>query len=83
MSTHKQCKWDAKILIPEPKKTKRNGELLPDSIRYVIVGPSERGKTTLIIDNFLLSPGWLHLRDRYIYIYTRSLNQPKNFKKII
>ena len=30
-----------------------------------------------MIDNFLLSPGWLDLTDRYIYIYTRSLNQPK------
>ena len=69
--------WAIKVLIPDPKKTRRNGELLPDSIRCLIVGPSGCGKTTLMIDNFLLSPGWLDLQDRYIYIYTRSLNQPK------
>ena len=70
-------KWDIKILIPDPIERKRNGELLPDSIRCIIVGQSACGKTTLMIDNFLLSPGWLDLRDRYIYIYTKSLNQPK------
>ena len=73
----KEDKCDIKILIPGPKKTKRNGELLPDSIRCIIVGPSGCGKTTLMIDNFLLSPGWLDLQDRYVYIYTKSLNQPK------
>ena len=52
MYTHKQDKWDIKILIREPKKTKRNGELLPDSIRCITVGPSGCGKTTLMIDKF-------------------------------
>ena len=71
-----QDKWDIKILIPGPKKTEKNGELLPHSIRCGIVGPSECGETTLMLDNFLLLPVWLELQDRYIYIYTRSLNQP-------
>ena len=60
-----QDKWDIKILIPEPKKTKRDGELLPDSIGRVIMGPSGCGKTILMIDNFLLSRVWLDLQDRY------------------
>ena len=72
-----QDMWSIKILTPKPKKTKRNGELLPDSRRCIIVGTSGCGKTTLMIDNFLLSPGWLDLTDRYFYIYTLSLNQSK------
>ena len=70
-NTHKKDKWDIKILLPDPKKAKRNGELLPDSIKCIIVGQSGCGKTTIMTDNFLLLPGWLDLQDRYIYIYTK------------
>jgi ABC-type lipoprotein export system ATPase subunit len=39
------------------QEQKKNGKLLPDDIRCLIIGSSGYGKTTLMNDNFLLSPG--------------------------
>jgi energy-coupling factor transporter ATP-binding protein EcfA2 len=48
--------------------------LLPSSIRCVICGPSGCGKTNLIM-NLIMRPNYLNY-DR-LYVYTKSLQQPK------
>ena len=57
--------------------TKRNNNsLFPNSIRGLIVGKSNCGKTTLLL-NLLLKPGWLDY-DR-LYVFGKSLHQ-KEYK---
>jgi hypothetical protein len=71
--------WDIKTIITRSTLKWNNGEYLPndDYIRYLIVGPSKCGKTTLMLDNILLSPGWLDKKNRHVYICSKSLNQPE------
>ena len=54
------------------EKTRHNSPLLPDSIRGLIVGSSNCGKTTLIL-NLLLNPGWLDYNR--LYVFGKSLHQ--------
>ena len=51
-----------------------NHPLLPQDIRGFIIGKSECGKTTLLI-NLLLSPGWLDYNN--INIFGKNLFQPE------
>lgn len=53
---------------------KRHGKLLPNSIRGLIVGPSNCGKTNAML-TLLKHPNGLHFEN--IYIYSKSLHQPK------
>lgn len=53
---------------------RRNHELLPKSIRGVIVGKSGCGKTTLLT-NLLTRPGWLDYNR--LHVYGKSLFQPE------
>lgn len=53
---------------------RRHGSLLPNSIRCLIVGPSNCGKTNCMLSLLLDSNG---LKYHNIYIYSKSLNQPK------
>ena len=70
--------WDVIKRLPEPEQqNKRNGNLLPDNIRCLIVGPSACGKTTLMVDNFLLAPNWLDWKNRHLYVFSKSLEQLK------
>ena len=46
--------------------------LLPDIIIGLIVGSSNCGKTTLIL-NLLLNPGWLDYN--HLYVFGKSLHQ--------
>lgn len=55
-------------------KPKRHGSLLSDSIRAVICGASGCGKTTALISLIIHSNG---LRFDNIYVYSKSLSQPK------
>lgn len=57
-----------------PTEPKRHGELLPNSIRCIVCGPSNSGKTNLIISLLLHEDG---LRFRNLYVYSKSLYQPK------
>lgn len=55
-------------------KLKRHGDLLPNSIRCIIAGPSNCGKTNLLISMIESEHG---LRFENIYIYTKTLEQDK------
>lgn len=56
------------------KNIKRHGELLPSSIRCIICGPSNCGKTNVLI-SLLEDPNGLRFEN--IYIYSKSLEQEK------
>lgn len=53
---------------------KKHGNLLPPSIRAVVVGFSNTGKTNAVI-SLLTSPNGLKFST--LYVYSKSLNQPK------
>lgn len=55
-------------------RTKRHSVLLPDSIRCIIAGPSNCGKTNLLIGMIESEHG---LKFENIYIYSKSLEQDK------
>lgn len=56
------------------KVKKRHGDLLPNSIRCIICGPSSCGKTNLLL-NLLFSPEGLFFEN--VYIFSKSLYQDK------
>ena len=62
------------LLGEKIEKLKRHGPLLPDSIRAVFCGPSACGKTNVLLSLIIHSNG---LKFDNIYIYSKSLNQPK------
>ena len=58
----------------EVLKKRFNNPLLPKSIRGIIVGKSNCGKTTLLL-NLLFKPGWLDYDN--LYVFGKSLYQPE------
>lgn len=52
----------------------RHSKLLPNTLRCLIVGPSNSGKTNVMI-SLLIDPNGLKFQN--IYIYSKSLYQPK------
>lgn len=56
------------------KSEKRHGDLLPNSVRAVICGPSNCGKTNTLLALITHPHG---LRFENVYVYSKSLNQPK------
>lgn len=52
----------------------RHGKLLPNSIRAVFCGPSNCGKTNALL-SLIIHPNGLKFEN--IYVYSKSLNQPK------
>lgn len=58
----------------EFNKKKRHSELLPNTIRCIMCGPSNCGKTNIML-NLLEHPNGLKFEN--IYIYSKSLFQPK------
>lgn len=55
-------------------KERKHSSLLPDSVRGVIVGPSNCGKTNVMI-SLIENPNGLKFEN--IYVYSKSLHQPK------
>lgn len=62
------------ICPPSSNEPKRHGNLLPNSIRCIVCGPSNCGKTNLVISLLLHTEG---PRFRNLYVYSKSLYQPK------
>lgn len=56
------------------KNIKRHGELLPSSIRCIIYGPSNCGKTNVLM-SLIEDPNGLRFEN--VYIYSKSLDQEK------
>lgn len=61
-------------ILPQNKIHHKHGKLLPSSIRAVISGPSNAGKTNLLFSLIFDKEG---LFFENIYLYSKSLNQPK------
>lgn len=55
-------------------KVKKHSPLLPNSIRCIIAGPSNCGKTNLLINLIISEHG---LKFENIYVYSKTLWQPK------
>lgn len=55
-------------------KTSKHGALLPHTLRCIISGPSNVGKTNVAF-NLLTDPNGLHFNN--LYVFSKSLNQPK------
>lgn len=55
-------------------KYRKHGELFPNTFRCIICGPSNSGKTNILI-NLLENPNGLHFEN--IYIFSKSLHQTK------
>lgn len=53
---------------------KRHGELLPNTIRAIICGPSNSGKTNVMLSLLTDENG---LKFRNVYVYSKSLDQEK------
>lgn len=56
------------------KKKRKHGDLLPETIRCIICGPSNCGKTNVLF-NLLFDPHGIRFKN--IYIFSKSLYQPK------
>lgn len=61
-------------ILPERKKIKKHGHLLPDTVRGMICAPSNGGKTNVLF-SLLTNPNGLRFEN--IYLYSKSLSQPK------
>ncbi|KAG7297575.1 hypothetical protein JYU34_019620 [Plutella xylostella] len=64
----------SKINVDSNKVTHRHGILLPNTIRCIICGPSNCGKTNLVI-GLLLHPDGLYFSN--VYLYSKTIFQPK------
>ena len=53
---------------------RKHGAMLPNTIRAIICGPSNCGKTNVLI-NLLECPHGVHFEN--VYVYSKSLQQPK------
>lgn len=60
--------------VKEDNATPRHSKLLPNTIRCIICGPSNCGKTNVVI-SLVENPNGLRFEN--IYIYSKSLHQPK------
>jgi len=58
----------------EKNQPPRHSALLPNTIRALIVGPSNCGKTNIVL-SLIKSPNGLKLEN--VYIFSKSLNQHK------
>ena len=65
---------DSLVQHQQEKKLKRHGSLLSDNIRAVFCGPSNCGKTNVLLALILHLNG---LRFESIHLYSKSLQQPK------
>lgn len=62
------------IRVEPENNNNRHGKFLPNTIRALVCGPSNCGKTNLIIGLLLHQEG---LQFQNIYLYSKTLHQPK------
>lgn len=62
------------IKIENNSQTSKHGTLLPDTIRCIICGPSNCGKTNVMLNLLLHENG---LKFKHIYLYSKTAFQPK------
>lgn len=60
--------------MPQEDDRKKHGHLLPNSVRAVFCGPSNCGKTNALL-TLITHPNGLRFEN--VYIYSKSLKQPK------
>jgi len=72
--TIKVLNFDDKIQLMSEKKIRKYGNILPISLRGIICGPSNYGKTNVLI-SLLKSLHGVCFEN--LYIYSKSLLQPK------
>lgn len=66
--------WSSLLSGVSNQKSLKHGLLLPESIRCLICGPSNCGKTNVLLA-LLLDPNGVKFY--HVYLYSKSLNQPK------
>lgn len=60
--------------VAEEKKERRHSPLLPNHVRAIFCGPSSCGKTNALLTLLIHANG---LRFENVYVYSKSLQQPK------
>lgn len=63
-----------RICVDPSQEESRHGKLLPNTIRCIICGPSNCGKTNLLVGLLLHENG---LNYQNVYLYSKTLFQPK------
>lgn len=61
-------------VVSQHEETSKHGSLFPNSIRCLICGPSNCGKTNLML-SLLYNPNGLNFEN--VYLFSKSLYQPK------
>lgn len=62
------------VVSPKTPQTRRHGSLLPNTIRCIIAGPSNCGKTNVLI-SLIESENGLSFEN--LYLYSKTLEQDK------
>lgn len=65
---------DNLLCVNKEQEVKRHGPLLPNHVRALICGPSNCGKTNVLL-NLIFAPQGLSFKN--IYIFSKTLYQPK------
>ena len=66
--------FDDKSQMMSSKTRRRHGSMLPNTIRCLICGPSNCGKTNVLV-SLLENPHGVRFEN--VYVYSKSLQQPK------
>src|SRR5580765_6928077 len=69
----KVTNFDDKTRLMDEKEIRRHGNMLPNTIRDIICGPSNCGKSNVLIR--LIESPYVHFEN--MYVYSKSLQQPK------
>ena len=72
MNQNQRMKINSQFAQRNKTTSRNNSPNLPTSIRGLIIGKSNCGKTTLLL-NLLLQPGWLDYN--HLYVFGKSLHQ--------
>ena len=68
------CNIDSLTVDDVNSEKSKHGSLLPNTVRCIVSGPSNCGKTNVVINLIIHENG---LRFNNVYVYSKSLNQPK------